>query len=181
MSRIGRAPVAIPEGVKVEVIGLVIKVSGPKGALEQAYDPALTVAVKDKRVTVARPHDKPAMRAKHGLVRALVNNMVRGVTQGFEKTLEIQGVGYRAAMDGKTLTLSVGYSHPVDIRPIEGVTLEVEGNNRVHVRGIDKQKVGAQAALIRKVRPPNPYKEKGIKYSGELLRFKPGKAAARKA
>jgi large subunit ribosomal protein L6 len=179
MSRIGRAPVTIPDGVKIEVAPGVVKVSGPKGALEQGFDPALKVAVKDNRVVVERPNDKPATRAKHGLVRALVNNMVLGVTKGFEKTLEIQGVGYRAAMEGKNLTLSVGYSHAVKIAPPQGIKFEVDGTTTIKVSGIDKQKVGQAAADVRAWRKPEPYKGKGIRYKGEFVRRKVGKAGTK--
>jgi large subunit ribosomal protein L6 len=179
MSRIGRAPVDIPKGVTIEVTGNVIKVTGPKGALEQEYDPAFKVAVADGEFTVARPNDKPATRAKHGLVRALVNNMVKGVTEGFSKTLEIQGVGYRAAMEGKNLTLSVGFSHPVKITPPNGITFAVDGTTTITVTGIDKQQVGQAAADVRAWKKPEPYKGKGIRYKGEYVRRKVGKAGAK--
>jgi len=130
---------------------------------------------------VERFSERKFHHSLHGLTRSLINNAITGVTEGYTKTLELMGVGYRVLQNGSGITLTVGYSHPVDIQTIDGVTLEVEGNNRVHVRGIDKQKVGALAAQIRKVRPPNAYKEKGIKYAGEVLHFKPGKSAARKA
>lgn len=179
MSRIGRAPVAIPSGVKVEVTGNVIKVTGPKGTLAQDFDPLLKVSVESGEFLVARPNDKPATRAKHGLVRALVNNMVRGVTEGFEKELEIQGVGYRAAMEGKNLTLSVGYSHPVKIAPPAGIAFAVDGQTTIKISGIDKQKVGQAAADVRSWRKPEPYKGKGIRYKGEHVRRKVGKAGAK--
>jgi large subunit ribosomal protein L6 len=137
--------------------------------------------VADRQVVVERLSERKHHHSLHGLTRSLISNAIIGVTQGYSKTLELMGVGYRVQQTDTGITLSVGYSHPVVIHPIEGVTLVVEGNNRVHVRGIDKQKVGAMAAQIRRVRPPNAYKEKGIKYSGEVLHFKPGKAAARKA
>lgn len=179
MSRIGRAPVAIPKGVKIEVTGNVVKVTGPKGALEQDFDPAMTVAVADGEFTVDRPNDKPATRAKHGLVRALVNNMVIGVTQGFTKTLEIQGVGYRAAMEGKNLTLSVGFSHPVKIKPPKDIAFTVDGTTTITVSGIDKQQVGQAAADVRSWKKPEPYKGKGIRYKGEHVRRKVGKAGSK--
>lgn len=179
MSRIGRAPVSIPSGVKIEVSGNVVKVTGPKGTLEQDFDPALTVKVKDNALTVDRPNDKPATRAKHGMVRAIVNNMVRGVTNGFEKTLEIQGVGYRAAMEGKNLTLSVGYSHPVKITPPKGIAFAVDGTTTIKVSGIDKQLVGQAAADVRSWKKPEPYKGKGIRYKGEYVRRKVGKAGTK--
>jgi large subunit ribosomal protein L6 len=149
--------------------------------LTQTYHPDVKVRIEDSQVTVERLTERKFHHALHGLTRSLIANAITGVTDGYTKTLELMGVGYRVQQTGRGITLSVGYSHPVEVQPIEGVTLEVEGNNRIHVRGIDKQKVGAQAAQIRRVRPPNPYKEKGIKYQGEVLRFKPGKQAARKA
>jgi len=179
MSRIGRAPVAIPNGVKVDITGNIIKVTGPKGALEQDFDPAMTVKIVDGEVTVDRPNDKPATRAKHGLVRALVRNMVLGVTEGFEKTLEIQGVGYRAAMEGKNLTLSLGYSHPVKIVPPSGIKFEVDGTTTIKISGIDKQQVGQAAADVRSWKKPEPYKGKGIRYQGEYVRRKVGKAGTK--
>ncbi len=179
MSRIGRAPVAIPSGVKVDVTGNVIKVTGPKGTLEQGFDPSMKVAVADGKFTVSRPNDKPATRAMHGLVRALVRNMVLGVTQGFEKTLEIQGVGYRAAMEGKSLTLSLGYSHPVKIAPPKGIVFAVDGTTTIKVTGIDKQQVGQAAADVRAWKKPEPYKGKGIRYKGEYVRRKVGKAGTK--
>jgi large subunit ribosomal protein L6 len=151
------------------------------GTLTQTYHPEVNVRVEDGEVIVERQSPRKFHHSLHGLTRSLIANAITGVTEGYSKTLELMGVGYRVQQTGSGITLSVGYSHTVEIQPIDGVTMEVEGNNRVHVRGIDKQKVGSQAAQIRKVRPPNAYKEKGIRYRGELLRFKPGKAAARKA
>jgi large subunit ribosomal protein L6 len=179
MSRIGKAPVAIPDGVKIEIAGNVIKVTGPKGTLQQDFDSALKVTVADGEFTVERPDDKPATRAKHGLVRSLVNNMVTGVTQGFEKVLEIQGVGYRAAMEGKNLTLSVGFSHPVKVTPPDGIKFEVDGTTTIKVSGIDKQQVGQAAADVRAWRKPEPYKGKGIRYKDEYVRRKVGKAGTK--
>ena len=181
MSRIGRKPIAIPDGVSVEVEYGGVKVTGPKGTLEQKYHPEVIVKVEDGVVIVERQSDNKFHHSLHGLTRSLIANAVEGVSEGFTKTLEIMGVGYRVAEAGQGITLNVGHSHSVEIQPQEGVTIEVEGNNRVHVRGIDKQKVGQLAAQVRKVRPPNAYKEKGIRYSDEVLHFKPGKAAARKA
>jgi large subunit ribosomal protein L6 len=171
--------VAIPKGVKIELTGNVVKVTGPMGTLEQGFDPAITVKVEADELTVQRPDDKPATRAKHGMVRAIVNNMVRGVTNGFEKTLEIQGVGYRAAMEGKNLTLQVGYSHPVKLTPPKGVAFTVDGTTTIKVSGIDKQLVGQAAADVRAWKKPEPYKGKGIRYKGEYVRRKVGKAGTK--
>ncbi len=181
LSRIGRKPIPLPDGVQVEVLYGGVKVTGPKGTLEQMYHPEVVVKVGDGEVLVERQSGNKFHHSLHGLTRSLIANAVIGVSEGFTRTLEIMGVGYRVAVAGEGITLSVGYSHTVEIQPEEGVTVEVEGNNRIHVRGIDKQKVGQVAARIRRVRPPNAYKEKGIKYSDEILHFKPGKAAARKA
>ena len=181
LSRIGRKPIPLPDGVQVEVLYGGVKVTGPKGTLEQMYHPEVVVKVGDGEVLVERQSDNKFHHSLHGLTRSLIANAVIGVSEGFTRTLEIMGVGYRVAVAGEGITLSVGYSHTGEIQPEEGVTVEVEGNNRIHVRGIDKQKVGQVAARIRRVRPPNAYKEKGIKYSDEILHFKPGKAAARKA
>ena len=181
LSRVGRKPVPIPSGVQVEVMTNGVNVTGPMGTLTQTYHPEVKVSIEDGQVLVERLSQRKFHHALHGLTRSLIANAITGVTEGYTKTLELMGVGYRVQQTGPGITLSVGYSHTVEIQPIDGVTLEVEGNNRVHVRGIDKQKVGSQAAQIRKVRPPNAYKEKGIRYQGEVLHFKPGKAAARKA
>jgi large subunit ribosomal protein L6 len=179
MSRIGRLPVPIPNGVKVDVSAGKLKVTGPKGTLEQDFDPGLVITIAGGQAVIARPHDRPAMRAKHGLVRALLANMIEGVTQGFEKFLEIQGVGYRAAMEGKSLTLSVGYSHPVKLAAPSGIVFAVDGNTIIKVSGIDKQKVGQAAAEVRAWRKPEPYKGKGIRYRGEYVRRKVGKAGTK--
>ena len=181
LSRIGRRPIPIPHGVEVEIKTGEVTVTGPMGTLTQRYHPEVRVAIEDGAVIVERLSERKFHHALHGLTRSLIANAVQGVTEGYTKTLELMGVGYRVLQDGPGIVLSVGFSHTVEISPPEGVTMEVEGNNRVHVRGIDKQKVGAVAAKVRKVRPPNAYKEKGIKYQGEVLHFKPGKAAARKA
>ena len=181
LSRIGRKPIPLPDGVQVEVQYGGVKVTGPKGTIEQKYHPEVVVKIEDGEVLVERQSDKKFHHALHGLTRSLIANAVTGVSEGFTRSLEIMGVGYRVAEAGNGIILNVGFSHPVEIHPEEGVTMEVEGNNRVHVRGIDKQKVGQLAAQVRRVRPPNAYKEKGIRYSDEVLHFKPGKAAARKA
>ena len=181
LSRIGRKPIPVPQGVNVEVGYGQVTVQGPMGTLTQEYHPDVKVEVEDGNVLVGRLSERKFHHALHGLTRSLISNAVTGVTEGYTKTLELMGVGYRVQQSGDGIILFVGYSHSVELQPGEGVTFEVEGNNRVHVRGIDKQKVGAAAAQIRKVRPPNAYKEKGIRYQGEVLHFKPGKAAARKA
>ena len=181
LSRIGRKPIPIPDGVEVEVHYRGVTVTGPRGTLTQNYHPDVIVKVEEGQVLVERMSERKFHHSLHGLTRSLIANAIVGVTDGYTKTLELMGVGYRVQQSGEGIVLNVGYSHPVEIHPREGVTLEVEGNNRVHVRGIDKQKVGELAAQVRKVRPPNAYKEKGIRYQGEVLHFKPGKAAARKA
>jgi len=181
LSRIGRKPIPIPSGVDVQIEFDGVTVKGPRGTLVQKYHPEVKVSVRDGQVLVERLSERKFHHALHGLTRSLISNAITGVTDGYTKTLELMGVGYRVQEAGDGIILNVGYSHPVEIHPEEGVTMEVEGNNRVHVRGIDKQKVGSLAAKVRKVRPPNAYKEKGIRYQGEILRFKPGKAAARKA
>jgi len=180
-SRVGRKPIAVPSGVEVQILWNGVTVKGPKGTLTQTYHPEVKVRIADGQVLVERMSERKFHRSLHGLTRSLIANAITGVTDGYTKTMELMGVGYRVQQTGGGITLSVGYSHTVEIPPLEGVTLLVEGNNRVHVSGIDKQKVGAQAAQIRKVRRPNAYKEKGIRYAGEVLRYKPGKSAARKA
>ncbi len=177
MSRIGKQPVVIPSGVSVEIGEATIRVQGALGTLDQAFQPGLTVRVDDGQVLVERKNDSRAQRAFHGLTRALIANMVHGVSEGFTKTLDI--VGYRVQQVGQGVNLQVGYSHQVVVQPEPGVTLEVEGNNRIHVRGADKQRVGELAAQIRRVRPPDAYKGKGIRYLGEQVRLKPGKTAGR--
>ena len=181
LSRIGRKPIPLPNGVQVEIQYGGVKVTGPMGTLEQKYHPEVVVKVEDGTVIVERQSAGKFHHSLHGLTRSLIFNAVTGESEGFSKTLDLMGVGYRVAEAGKGITLNVGHSHAVEIQPDDGVTMEVEGNNRVHIRGIDKQKVGQLAARVRRVRPPNAYKEKGIKYSDEILHFKPGKAAARKA
>ncbi len=181
LSRIGRKPIPVPSGVQIEVLEGGVAVKGPRGSLTQNYHPEVKVTVENGNVIVERLSDSKFHHSLHGLTRSLISNAVTGVTDGYTKTLELMGVGYRVQSAGDGIVLNVGYSHPVEIHPPAGVTMEVEGNNRVHVRGIDKQQVGSLAAQVRRVRPPNAYKEKGIRYAGEVLHFKPGKAAARKA
>ncbi len=176
MSRIGKQPIAVPEGVSVVVDGERVAVSGPKGSLAQTFPPHVHVSVEDGYVKVGRKSDQRAYRAMHGLTRALIANMVIGVKDGFTKTLEVRGTGYRAQVEGKTLVLRVGFSHEVRIDPNPGTDFAVEGP-LVRVRGIDKQAVGQQAAEIRRIRPPEPYKGKGIRYAGEWVRRKAGKSA----
>ena len=181
LSRIGRKPIPIPAGVEVNVGYGEVTVKGSGGTLTQNYHPDVVVKVEDGVVVVERLSARKFHHSLHGLTRSLVSNAITGVTEGYRKTLELMGVGYRVQQAGDGIILNVGYSHQVEIHPEEGVTMEVEGNNRVHIQGIDKQKVGSLAARVRKVRPPNAYKEKGIRYQGEVLHFKPGKAAGRKA
>jgi len=181
MSRIGIKPIPVPNGVTVDIgSGNAVKVKGPKGQLDQNLTPRLQLIQEDGVVRVVRENDDRELKALHGLTRSLLNNMVVGVTDGYTKTLEIQGVGYRAALQGKNLVLNVGYSHPVTMVPPEGITYQVEGNNRVMVSGINKQVVGEEAARIRGTRPPEPYKGKGIRYAGEFVRRKAGKAGKAK-
>ena len=176
MSRIGKLPVAIPAGVTVEIKdGNVVSVKGPKGTLERAFAPEITIKEEDGHIVVTRPNDNKKEKSLHGLTRALIHNMVEGVTNGFEKKLEINGVGYRAAKQGKTLTLTLGYSHPVIMEDPEGIETVLDGQNTIFVRGISKEKVGQYAAEIRSKRGPEPYKGKGIKYSDETIRRKVGK------
>jgi large subunit ribosomal protein L6 len=176
MSRIGRQPIPISPKVQVTIDGRHVVVKGPKGELALDVHPDLRLHLDDGKLIVTRPTDQPQHRALHGLTRALLANMVTGVEQGFTKTLELQGVGYRAQQAGSKVQLSLGFSHPVEIEPPPGITLEVEGTSRIHVRGIDKQLVGQVAANIRRLRPPEPYKGKGIRYADERVRRKAGKA-----
>jgi large subunit ribosomal protein L6 len=177
MSRIGRKPIELPEGVDVEVKPGHVAVKGPKGELGQDLSPEMKVELSDGAVSVARPTDRGEHRALHGLTRSLISNMVEGVTDGFEKRLEIQGVGYRAQLKGKALELALGFSHPVTVPAPEGIEFEVPQPTEVVVRGIDKQLVGQVAADIRKRRPPEPYKGKGVRYAGEHVARKVGKRA----
>ena len=180
MSRIGRAPIHIPSGVTVTVgADNLVKVKGPKGELSREIHPDMKITVEDGVVTVIRPSDDKMHRSLHGLSRTLINNMVVGVTEGFKKTLEINGVGYRAAKQGKNLNLSLGFSHPVIVEPPAGITLDAPSATSIVVSGIDKEAVGAVAAKIRSYRLPEPYKGKGIKYEGEHIRRKVGKAGAK--
>ena len=180
MSRIGRLPIPIPAGVDVTIDGRTLTVKGPKGQLTRELHPDMNVSREDGTIVVSRPTEQKLHKQLHGLTRSLVNNMVVGVTDGYKRDLEIQGVGYRAALDGTTLVLSVGFSHPVRMTPPDGVSYTLDGNTRLSVVGIDKQLVGEEAARIRRVRPPEPYKGKGIRYAGEQVRRKAGKAGKAK-
>ncbi|QAT41387.1 50S ribosomal protein L6 [Clostridium sp. JN-9] len=176
MSRIGKLPIAIPNGVNVTVTpDNVVTAKGPKGQLVKTMPNKVNIALEDNFIVVTRENEDKETRAQHGLVRALVNNMVIGVTTGFQKTLELVGVGYRAQLQGKKLVMNLGYSHPVEIEPVEGITFETPAANKIIVKGIDKELVGAVAAEIRTWRKPEPYKGKGIKYDDEVIRRKEGK------
>ena len=175
MSRVGKKPIEIPTGVTITMNGNTVTVKGPKGELTRTFNPDMVIKVEENVLSVTRPSDSKEHRTVHGTTRALLANMVEGVSKGFEKNLELIGVGYRAAKQGKKLVLNVGYSHPVEIEPEEGVEVEVASNTKVSVKGIDKERVGALAANIRDVRPPEPYKGKGIRYEGEYVRRKEGK------
>jgi large subunit ribosomal protein L6 len=177
MSRIGKQPIAIPDGVDVEVKPGTVKVKGPKGELTQVVSREMKVSVDDGTLTVERPTDRGEHRALHGLTRSLIANMVEGVTEGYERRLEIQGVGYRAQLKGKALEMSLGFSHPVTVQAPDGIEFEVPQPTEVVVRGIDKQLVGEMAARVRKNRPPEPYKGKGVRYAGEHVPRKVGKRA----
>ena len=176
MSRIGRKPIVIPAGVEVSVNDHVVTVKGPKGTLNSNIHPMMNVKVENGEVVVTRPNDEKQARSLHGLTRTLINNMVEGVTNGFKKELEIQGVGYRAAKQGNTLVLNLGYSHPVNVPEVDGITINVPDPLKIVINGIDKQKVGQFAAEVREKRPPEPYKGKGIRYAGEFVAHKEGKA-----
>ena len=177
MSRIGRQPIPVPAGVSIAIDPGRVMVNGPLGELSQQVPARMTVERRDDELVVTRPTDRGEDRALHGLTRSLIANMVEGVTKGFEKKLEIQGVGYRAALKGTALELNVGYSHPVVVDAPQGITFEVPAPTQISVKGVDKQQVGEIAAEIRKVRPPEPYKGKGIRYEGEYVRRKVGKRA----
>lgn len=179
MSRIGKKPISIPSGVDVKIEGNVVTVKGPKGTLTKEMHPLINIAMEENEIVVTRPNDEPQSRSLHGLTRTLIANMIEGVTNGFSKTLEMVGVGYRAALQGNKLVLTVGKSHPVELVPFEGIEIEVPAQNRIIVKGMDKELVGDFAAEIRKERPPEPYKGKGIKYADEVVRRKAGKTGAK--
>jgi len=177
MSRIGKMPIKIPEKVEIKIRGSHVNVKGPRGELSHTFPPSMSIHLDDGELTVSRPTDEREHRALHGMTRALINNMVTGVSDGFERVLEIQGVGYRSEMSGDNLVLYVGYSHPVEMEPPVGIQFEVDNRGReVRVKGYDKQAVGQVAANIRRVRPPEPYKGKGIRYMGEYVKRKAGKS-----
>ncbi len=176
MSRVGRMPIPVPEGVKVEIRENKVAVSGPKGEIHRQFNPDMAITLEDGNLIVKRPSDGRVHRSLHGLTRSLLANMITGVSNGFEKELEIVGVGYRAEKDGEKLVLRVGYSHQVEVLPLPGISLAVEGTNRIKVAGIEKEIVGEMAAEIRAIRPPDAYKGKGIRYAGEVVRLKAGKA-----
>ena len=176
MSRVGKMPIAIPQGVTVNIKGSQVTISGPKGQLCRRFNPDMSITMDNNTLAVSRPSDGRVHRSQHGLTRTLLANMVQGVAQGFEKTLEIVGVGYRAQKSEDKLVVNIGYSHPVEVSPLPGMTLSVEGANRIKVSGIEKEVVGQMAAEIRAIRPPDAYKGKGIRYWGETVRLKAGKA-----
>lgn len=177
MSRVGKRPIPLPTGVKLDIKGTNVTLTGPKGTLNRDIHPEMELAVQDGTLEVRRPSDSDFHRALHGLTRSLVANMVEGVTSGFRKELEIVGVGYRAQLNGQRLVMQLGFSHPVEVDPPDGITFEVTGTTRVAVLGIDKEAVGQQAASLRKWRPPEPYKGKGLRYQGEVVYRKAGKGA----
>lgn len=177
MSRVGKKPIAVPSGVEFTVKDNIVTVKGPKGTLTKEFNKDLVIKLENGEVTVERPSDEPAVRAIHGTTRALINNMVKGVSEGFRITLNLVGVGYRAATKGKGLEISLGFSHPVIIDEIAGITFSVDKNTTIHVDGIEKDLVGQVAANIRAKRPPEPYKGKGVKYADEHIRRKEGKKA----
>ncbi|MGJ9404152.1 50S ribosomal protein L6 [Arthrobacter sp. KK5.5] len=176
MSRIGRLPITVPAGVEVKLDGSVVSVKGSKGELSHSVASPISVALEESTLTVTRPNDERASRSLHGLTRTLISNMIQGVTEGYTKKLEIHGTGYRVVAKGSNLEFALGYSHPVSVEAPEGITLTAEGANKVVVAGISKQQVGEVAANIRKLRRPDPYKGKGIRYEGEVIRRKVGKA-----
>ncbi|MGQ3384111.1 50S ribosomal protein L6 [Glutamicibacter sp. TV12E] len=176
MSRIGRLPITVPANVELNIDGQQVAVKGPKGELSITVSAPITVSKDENTVTVVRPNDSRESRSLHGLTRTLINNMIIGVTEGYEKKLEIHGTGYRVQAKGADLELALGYSHPVKVTAVDGITFSVEGNNKITVAGIDKQHVGEVAANIRKLRKTEPYKGKGIRYAGEIIRRKVGKA-----
>ncbi len=176
MSRVGRMPITVPPGVTVNIKKNKVTVTGPKGELSRSLHLDMKISLQDNTLTVSRPSDSRVHRSLHGLTRSLLANMVEGVASGFKKNLEIVGVGYRAEPAENKLTIRVGYSHPVEVTPLPGITLTTEGTNKIKVTGIDKEVVGEMAANIRAIRPPDVYKGKGIRYAGETIRLKPGKA-----
>lgn len=176
MSRIGKTPIDIPPGVVVDIKKNRVVVTGPKGELSRSLSPDMKIELDNNTLTVSRPSDARQHRSLHGLTRTLIANMVKGVSHGFEKELEVVGVGYRAEKSGDKLVLRIGYSHLVEMSPPPGISIDVEGTNKIKVKGIDKEAVGQMAAEIRAVRPPDAYKGKGIRYAGEVVRLKPGKA-----
>ena len=179
MSRIGKLPITIPDGVSVELNGSNVTVKGPKGTLQREFSSSIVIKEEEGKILATRNSEEKTVRALHGTTRAVLNNMVIGVSKGFERILDIQGVGYKAEMEGKNLVVTVGYSHPVIVEPLEGIEFDVrEKNRQVAVMGINKEVVGQVAADIRKIRPPEPYKGKGIRYLGERVRRKAGKTAA---
>ena len=181
MSRIGRAPIAIPAGVEIKIeADNTVTVKGPKGTLTQKVNPNMSIKQEGAEITVTRPNDAKENRSLHGLTRTLVHNMVVGVTDGYKKELDVNGVGYRVAMDGKKLKMNLGFSHDVIVEPVEGITIEAPSPNKIVISGCDKQQVGQFAAEVREKRPPEPYKGKGIKYSDEVIRRKAGKTGAKK-
>ena len=176
MSRIGRLPITVPSGVTVTIKDSLVNVKGPKGEISQSFTPDMKIKLEDGKIVVDRPSDSKEHRALHGLTRSLLNNMVVGATKGWEKTLEIVGVGFRAEKSGEKIILRVGFSHTVEVSPLPGVSLGIDGPTRVKIMGINKETVGEMAAEIRGIRPPDAYKGKGIRYVGEAVRIKPGKA-----
>jgi large subunit ribosomal protein L6 len=176
MSRVGQMPIEVPQGVSVNIEDNEVTVNGPRGELRRRFHPEISIARDNDRLVVSRPTDGREHRSMHGLTRTLLANMVEGVTRGFEKSLEIVGVGYRAQKVDDKLVINIGFSHPVEVEPLPGVSLDIEGANRMKVSGIDKEVVGEMAARIRAIRPPDAYKGKGIRYAGEKVRLKPGKA-----
>jgi large subunit ribosomal protein L6 len=177
MSRVGKKPIVIPPGVKVDVQGQTVKVKGPKGELERSFSPEIGIALEDGHVAISRPSDAPSIRALHGTTRAVLQNMVTGVSAGFSKALQVEGVGYRAELKGKNLVMALGFSHPVTVEPPEGISFAVDEKTKtITIAGIDKEQVGQVAADVRAWRPPEPYKGKGLRYVGERVRRKAGKA-----
>ena len=179
MSRIGRAPITVPAGVDVKIDGNVVTVKGPKGELTKTINPIISAKVEAGSIIVERPNDEKEARSMHGLTRTLINNMVVGVTEGYKKELEVNGVGYRVSKEGKKLVMNIGFSHPVTVEEVDGITIDVPNPNAIVINGIDKQQVGQFAADVRKKRLPEPYKGKGIKYKDEVIRRKEGKTGAK--